>query len=360
MQINQSRDDHSDRFLRRRHRLGVIGDLTADLAHHLNNLATSVMGTAGLIERSVERSDAAGEHLDSLRRAARAIGEATRTLQNFAVREPGPHAPVRFDALVAEVAQMLHLPASVRLMQAQQPTDPITVLGSAADLRHLVATMLLIAREATEARGEIEILLTTDAERCTLTIEARPDVAGSAMAEPFWGSAGSMRVIGSIATDHGARLTNGSDPGCTSIELPVLTCELTPTSPGPDAGGGNLVLLQISDRQTRSLLASALAGTGFRVMQASTPDDAERIIVEAKTRKEFPGALVIEHAGPLPSTLHELGAPVVLIRDPDLPSEPQQSPRLAAVLTRPYKMVDLVRTLTGVVNDRKGPHTPEA
>lgn len=362
MRENQTRDDQGDLFLRRRHRLGVIGDLTADLAHHLNNLATSVMGSAGLIERAVERADTSGDHLDSLRRAARAIGDATRTLQNFAVREPGPHAPVRLDTLVAEVAPMLRLPASVRLITPQN-TTPIAVLGSAGDLRHIVATMLLIAREATESRGEIEITLALAGDRCTLDVQARPDAAGGAMVEPFWGSPVSMRVIRSIAADHSAALTHGETPGSTTLQLPALSREQTPgaiPAPGPDSGAGRVVLLQITDRQTRTLLATALSGTGFRVMQASTPDDAERIAAEAGGRNDAPGALVVEHAGPLPEGLQKLGAPVVWIRDPAATPETQQPPTLAAVLTRPYKMIDLVRTLTGVVNDSKDPHPPEA
>ena len=359
------REPQTDRPERRRHRLAVIGDLTADLAHHLNNLATSVLGSASLVERSIERAEPAAEHIDTLRQAARSIGRATAALQNFAFNEPEAHAPVRFDTLVDEVAHMLRLPATVRLISTAQ--SPVSVLGSDADLRHLVAAMLLIAREATEARGEIRIGLAEERGRCVLRITPRPEAPGGTMVEPLWGSEHSLAVIRQIAREHGAELTEGSAQGELAIEIPTFADDPSrtrPQTPGPDTGGGSLILLQIQDGQTRSLLTTALAGTGFTVMPCSTHADAERTLKETLDAGRTPGAIVLEDDGTLPAIL-ELAppispVPVVLITDQRGTEATVDRAALAAVLTRPYKMADLVRVLAGVINDRKDPISPEA
>ncbi|TVS08975.1 MAG: hypothetical protein EA423_00680 [Phycisphaerales bacterium] len=359
------REPQTDRPERRRHRLAVIGDLTADLAHHLNNLATSVLGSASLVERSIECDGPAAEHLDAIRQAARSIGRATAALQNFALHEPNAHAPVRFDTLVDEVAHMLRLPATVRLISPAR--SPVSVLGSDADLRHLVAAMLLVAREATEARGEIRIGLDEESGRCVLRITPRPEAPGGSVVEPLWGSEHSLAVIRQIAREHAAELTEGPAQGELALEIPTFAedpSRTRPQTPGPDTGGGSLVLLQIRDARTRSLLATALAGTGFEVVQCSTHADAERTLTETLGAGRAPGAIVLEHDGTLPAILDRAPpvppVPVVLITDPRGAGPTVDRAALAAVLTRPYRMADLVRVLAGVINDRKAPISPEA
>ncbi|MCC5787914.1 MAG: hypothetical protein JJU33_14565 [Phycisphaerales bacterium] len=365
MPESNPREPKSDRLGRRRHRCAVIGDLTGDVAHHINNLATSVLGSASLVERSIERAEPTAEHIDAIRQAARAIGRATAALQHFALHELDAHASVRFDTLVDEVAQMLRLPATVRLISP--PESPVSVLGSDADLRHLVAAMLLIAREATEARGEIRIGLAQESGRCVLRITPRPEAPGGSMVEPLWGSEHSLAVIRDIAREHAAELTEGPAQGELALDIPTFAQDPSrtgPQTPGPETGGGSLILLQIQDGQTRSLLATALAGTGFKVMPCSTHADAERTLKEALGAGRTPGAIVLEHARTLPGALERAlatpPAPVVLITDPRRAEPPMDRSALAAVLTRPYKMADLVSTLAEVINDRKDPNPPEA
>lgn len=357
------RDQQSEFLTRRRHRLAVIGDLTADVSHHLNNLATSVFGSAGLIERAAERDEPTGEHIDALRRAARAIGQATRALQRFAINEPHRRSPVRFDTLVTEIAQMVRLPAAVRLSVTPSPLPSATVLGSEPDLRHLVAAMLLVAREATESRGAIELTLRQQHPNCTFSVVADPDASGGAMSEPFWGSSHCLRVLDSIAAEHGAELTRETAPGSLSVTIPLLQDNPEPRhapTPGPDEGRGSLVLLQIRNDQTRSLLSTALSGTGFSVVACPTREAAFQTIRRAAGDGRTPGAIVIE--GPLPPSepLTSAGVPVVMIAETPADGAIPAPGSLAAVLTKPYKMADFVRTIAGVIHSHQVPNPPEA
>jgi signal transduction histidine kinase len=109
------------------------------------------------------------------------------------------------------------------------------VLGHHAELEQLFLNLMMNAHEATPPGGAIDIRITQDAERITVTlIDTGPGIAPDLteqVFEPFFstkhrGSGLGLAICTGIAQAHGARLRAGNRPGAGaafSVEFPLAS-----------------------------------------------------------------------------------------------------------------------------------------
>lgn len=81
--------------------------LTADIAHDLNNAMTVIMGRAQLMLMELPDDGSAREDLEEIARSARASADFTRRLLVYAREQTEALEPPEVPAIVAEVRKML-------------------------------------------------------------------------------------------------------------------------------------------------------------------------------------------------------------------------------------------------------------
>jgi len=277
--------------LRQSQRLESVGRLASGMAHEFNNLLTAIRGYVSLAGASLPPGHAA---LTSLARVEEAAAQATAvagSLQTFGKRGPIVKSPTKLRNTLESAARLF------RRMQADNTGVEMDLpagdgpWASADDglLQQALLNLLLNAREAAGEGGRVRLSLTSQGDgtaRIRISDSGpgmSPDVRRQAM-EPFFttrndrGAAGlGLSVVHGIVTEHDGRISIESTPGRgTMVEISLPTLDV-PAAPAPGDGApasqGGLALLIEPNQLVRGLLASMLEALGYRVADASGPDE---------------------------------------------------------------------------------------
>jgi len=143
-------------------KLGLIGQMSAGVAHDLNN----ILGTITLLSDSSWRNDPAAAESPELRQiheAALNAAALTRELTTFSRREADESlTPLDLREVVNAAAILVKplLQKQARLV-VNLPAEALPVLGDAGRLKQILVNLVINARDATPPDGEI----TVEAER---------------------------------------------------------------------------------------------------------------------------------------------------------------------------------------------------
>ena len=293
-------------------RLEAIGRLAGGVAHDFNNLLTVVLGNAEILEP--ELPDGARPALEELQGAAHRAASLTQRLLAFGQRQVLRPSGVDLHRLTEALEPLLRrlLPESIdielhgREGRAVSRVDP-------GEFEQVVMNLVLNARDAMPSGGR----LTIETERVTLDDEYcrdHPGVAPGAYAllavsdtgaglpraaaehvfEPFFstrpvrhgGGLGLATVYGIVQQSQGhIWLYSELGKGTTfRVYLPwadkVEPRPADPPAPTGPATGDETVLVVDDDPAVRRVAVVALERQGYRVLEASHPDEAQRIAEE--------------------------------------------------------------------------------
>jgi signal transduction histidine kinase len=142
-------------------KLGLIGQMAAGVAHDLNN----ILATITLLSDTSWRNDPAAEspELRQIHEAALNAAALTRELTTFSRREADERlTPLDLREVVNAAAILVKplLQKQARLV-VKLPAEALPVLGDAGRLKQILVNLVINARDATPADGEI----TVEAER---------------------------------------------------------------------------------------------------------------------------------------------------------------------------------------------------
>jgi two-component system cell cycle sensor histidine kinase/response regulator CckA len=294
---------------RQRERLKV---LAGGIAHDLNNMLTSVIGSVQLAELELPSLHPANELLTQAEAGGQRAAELTRQLLVYAGRAQPQWAPLDFCALTAEALGLLRGGAlkdqAIRLTQADQP---LMVNADAAQLRQVVMNLLLNAVEAHEDNsGTIQIALARVDTASPLPPAQRPPAqrppaglppgnyavltvtdTGRGMDsatlerifEPFFttkftGRGLGLALVQGIIHEHGGAVGVQSAVGQGSAftvwlpDLPIKPPEQRPLAAGCDWKGEGAILVIDDEEALRAITSRILQQLGFTVLVA--PDGA--------------------------------------------------------------------------------------
>lgn len=287
------------RELARTERLCAVGQLTAGIAHELNNALTAVTGLAELAHGA-----GAGEegraHLERLLAQAQRCRRIADSLLGF-VREPNPRRePVCVSELVADTVALVRCRFDLdglALTTTPAPDLP-PVMGDAAELQQVLTNLLINAQQALEEAGggAVEIAARHDGQGVEIVVRDNgPGIAPAILDrlfDPFvttkpegHGTGLGLSISREIAQGHGGSLTASNRPEGGAefrLRLPAMSA---PTARGGDAGadapaaaGRGRVLLIDDEEPVRLVMREALRGAGHETDETGDAPAALELI----------------------------------------------------------------------------------
>lgn len=292
-------------------RLEALGRLTGGIAHEFNNLLTAIQGAAHFLHEAVAADSTSAQDLADLVRAASQAGELAGQLLAFSRHQLLDPRVINVNELVDRSARMLR-----RLLRGGIEFRTFTVddvhptLADPARLEQILVNLAVNARDAMGDRGTLTIR--TRNERAVAGDDAAPPIAdpgdyvvlsvsdtGSGIAQdqlervfdPFFstketgqGTGLGLAVCRATIQQHGGHILVHSVLGeGTTFEVylpraegPVHALAERARPSGPT--GSETILVVEDEASVRSLAVRALRDHGYKVMEASDGEIAERIL----------------------------------------------------------------------------------
>jgi PAS domain S-box-containing protein len=144
--------------LRQAQKLESMGQMTGGVAHDFNNLLTVIIGSLGLLRRTIGRDDKASERIDMISIAAERAARLTRQLLAFARRQPLQPEIVNLDHVMQET-----LPLVRRAVGESITVECITAGGlwnttvDTSEFQSAVLNLAINARDAMPDGGKLTI-----------------------------------------------------------------------------------------------------------------------------------------------------------------------------------------------------------
>jgi len=331
-------------------KLESLGILAGGIAHDFNNLLTGILGSASLALRCPDDRECVAKNVERIRAAARRAAELTRQMLAYSGRGAFEVRPVRVDALVGEIGELLEasIPKTARLRIAHGVGLP-QVLADRAQLQQVVMNLLTNAGEAVgAAAGEIAIrtgvvrpnpalledsrLTGTLADREHVYIEVADTGCGmdaatrERMFEPFFTTKFAGRGLGlaaviGIVQGHGGAILVDSEPGAGStvrVYLPAdseaASTEQTPVEESDEHPMTGTVLIADDEELVRAVAADMLTAMGLRTLTAV---DGKQAVELFRARAEEIDAILLDLT--MPELSGEAALRAIRAIRPDVP-----------------------------------------
>jgi two-component system cell cycle sensor histidine kinase/response regulator CckA len=289
--------------LRQAEKMEAIGQLAGGVAHDFNNLLTAIVSCAQLIGEALPEDHPAQADAREIGMAAGRATALTRQLLAFGRRQRLAPRVVELRAIVRGMESMLRrlLPATVSL-RVETPAAG-AVLADPAQLETAVLNLVVNARDAVGGGGHVEVRVEEgDGEADgalpgrTAVLVVRDDGVGMDAAtrerifEPFYttkpagkGTGLGLATVYGVVSQSGGAIRVRSEPGRGAefrISFPLQPgrgAEPGGTAAPPPRAGRETVLLVEDDVAIRGIARRALAGAGYRVLDAGSAGDALQI-----------------------------------------------------------------------------------
>ena len=283
-------------------KLRALGQMSAGMAHDLNNVLAAVLGQAELLQAHVVNPDARGS-LRTLEMAARDGAHIIRRLQDFGRQQPAQ--PSTAVALAAVVSEALNITrprwknepesrgTSIEIRTAVEHLPP--VLGDDAEIREVLTNLILNAVDAMPKGGSLEItgrVVESDGGRGERQrwVEVYVTDTGTGMTEevrrrvfdPFFttkgvhGSGLGLSVVYGIMERHGGHIDVASASGQGSIftlrfQIARADTVRSPSHAAPPSTACRRILLVDDEPHVRATIAEMLRSAGHTVTEAEGP-----------------------------------------------------------------------------------------
>ncbi|MEM1107562.1 MAG: ATP-binding protein [Planctomycetota bacterium] len=318
--------------LRESQKREAIGQLAGGVAHDFNNLLAVISAHAELVDERVGEVEGVAKSLGVVREAIDHAADVSRSLMAFSKNLPGDKKSTDLRAVIVQTQRLLEptLAAAVELEIEVSDENLWPVNGDAVQLQQVLLNLAINARDALpETGGAIWITATNTEFRSGDNTRNIPGVRlsvkdnGSGMPEevrqrvfdPFFTTKGpeagtglGLSVVRGIVEEHGGQITVSSRPGegaTFDVLLPALeqAAVLEAVEPSGDQpasqladqpGRGQTVLLGEDDAQIRAVIATALVGRGFEVIQAGDGVELRRAYDEHQQTGTSFAALVTD------------------------------------------------------------------
>ncbi len=296
-------------------KLESIGRLAGGVAHDFNNMLGVILGYADLALLQTRPGLPLHEELAEIQQAATRSSELTRQLLAFARKQTVTPQTLDMNATITGTLKMLRRLIGEAIRLVWQP-DPALwpVFLDPAQVDQLLANLCVNARDAIDGTGEVVIAtanIALDAAFCAGCADARVgdyvrlavrdtgrgmDAATQAhIFEPFFttkdaglGTGLGLATVYGIVQQHSGFITVESTPGqgtTFTVYLPrdtiALSAAETSAATPALAPGRECVLVVEDEPAIIKLVEIALAQQGYRVLVATSPEEALALVETA-------------------------------------------------------------------------------
>ncbi|MBE2242592.1 MAG: PAS domain-containing protein [Burkholderiaceae bacterium] len=235
----QAAQDRS--MLRHMTRVSLLGQMSASIAHQLNQPLASILANAEAARRMLARSPVDVVELraicDDIVSADHLAAEVIRRLGGLFKRGERASAPLEFDALVRDTLDLLRTELSMRrvTVEAKLASAPAMVDGDRVQLQQLLLNLILNAAEAMAAMPEPRRRIAVQTEQAQgqvrlVVADQGPGIAEADLPrifEPFWSSKGTGMGLGlpicrSIVLAHQGRIEASNAPQGGAVFCAIL------------------------------------------------------------------------------------------------------------------------------------------
>jgi PAS domain S-box-containing protein len=292
-------------------KLESLGLLAGGIAHDFNNLLVGILGNADLALMEMSQDSRGRPLVSDIRKAALRASELTSEMLAYAGRARFNVGSVDLNALIRELAQLLHASVSKKAVLQFRLADPLPrIWADAVQIRQVVMNLII---NASDALGEGEGVITIGTSACDLdghfpldecvikdlapgayvgvevsdTGCGMTDEVKNKMFDPFFTTKFAGRGLGlaavlGIVRGHGGTIRVTSEPGRGSTFQVFLPCapggaesaEKPATATGFSHGTGTILVVD-DEPFVRDVVRRSLEGNGFSVLTAE--DGAEGV-----------------------------------------------------------------------------------
>ncbi len=363
-------------------KLDSLGTLAGGIAHDFNNLLTGITGNLSLLRRAVGEGAGAGELFAEAEAACFSARGLARQLLTFASGGEPVKSFVDLRTLVREAVSFSLRGTSVKAELAEKD-GKFCVLGDKDQLFQVFQNLALNAAQAMSGGGRMKVSVKAgpvaagNSYRLREGTYAEVSVADegpgmteavlSRVFEPYFTTKGGGRGLGlavcrSVLLKHGGNIAVSSEPGKGSeftVWLPVIAegCADAPPAPVPAGHAKGRLLVMDDEEVVYKALKRMLTALGYSV--EVEVDGGKAVAAWEAARKEgrpFSAAIldltVAGGMGGLEAArlLKSLDPGAKLIASSGYSEDPVMADHAAhgfdGVLTKPYSLDDLARTLS--------------
>ena len=289
-------------------RMASIGQMSAGIAHEINNPLTSVIGFTDLLMARKDLPDDVRSDLEVIYNESRRVGKIVKRLLTFARQDKAERDYVNINEIMETTLRLRAYEmetSSIKLKTYLDPDLPNTMAAS-GQLQQVFLNIIINAEaEMRQAHGKGNFLTKTETVGDRIRISFKDDGPGIAkehinrIFEPFFttkevgkGTGLGLSVCHGIITDHNGRIYVESKRGkgaTVIVELPIVSKEsqlalAEPEAEEPGKVTGAKILVVDDELGVRQLLSRLLAEEGYEVEAVDNTSDAlERIEKESFT-----------------------------------------------------------------------------
>ena len=313
--------------LRQAQKMEAIGQLAGGIAHDFNNMLAAIKSYSELVLGETSPDDQRYADVLEIRAAADRAAALTRQLLAFSRKQLLRPEPVDLNLLVQNVSKLLGrvIGVDVECGMSLSP-DLALIRADPSQLEQVLMNLAVNARDAMPSGGKLTIgtenVDVPDERAAGDRMPGRqvhlwvsdtgtgmePEVRDRIF-EPFFttkepgkGTGLGLATVYGIIQQSGGSLRVDTQPGRgTTFHLyfpadPSTSVAQVPSEePAADSNGSETLLVIEDDPAVLAVAARILRGHGYRVLEAATPTDAERIAAR--------------HAGPIDLILTDLMLP---------------------------------------------------
>jgi PAS domain S-box-containing protein len=295
--------------LRQSQKMETVGRLAGGMAHDFNNLLTAIVGYAQLAAGRLAPEDGARRDIEEVTRAADRAADLIRQLLAFSRRQVLEAKVLDVNDAVRDLERMLGGMIGEHIELVTALDDGLRrVKADPSQLQQVILNLAVNARDAMPSGGRLTIatrnvridrrharrhavpapgwyveLMVTD------TGEGMDAATLDQIFEPFFttkapgeGTGLGLSTVHGIVNQSGGEISVESEPGAGTtfrIFLPATTERAQPAvAPAPPleptAPGAGTILLLEDEKVVRDLVRAILERDGFRVIEASVPEEA--------------------------------------------------------------------------------------
>jgi two-component system, cell cycle sensor histidine kinase and response regulator CckA len=294
--------------LRQSQKMEAIGRLAGGIAHDLNNALTAIAGYAELALGEVAADHTARADVEEIRRAAERAGSVTRQLLAFSRKQLLEPRVFDLNETIAGLSRLLSRLLGTGIeVQTRLAAGRLRVLGDPGQIEQAVINLAVNARDAMPHGGHLVLATTRETVEDEFARNHPPMPAGEYIVlrvsdsghgmpqdtqarifEPFFTTKdvgkgtglGLSMVYGTLKQIGGFIFVDSEIDRGTVFQLffrPAAAAELelgVSEAPRREAHGGETLLIADDEPSVRRLVASALRRDGYRLLVASSAEEA--------------------------------------------------------------------------------------
>ncbi len=291
-------------------KLEAIGRLAGGVAHDFNNMLGIILGRCELLQKSLANDRKSAVHATEIKKSAERAAGLTRQLLAFSRKQVMQPKALNLNAVVADLAKMLRrlIGENIELVLDLAPTLGM-VNADPVQIEQVLMNLAVNARDAMPKGGELRIA-TAQTELDAQYAEGHPPAipgsyvmcsvsdtgagmdqhVASRLFEPFFttkelgkGTGLGLSIIYGIVKQSNGYIWVYSEPGRGStfkIYLPEVQAPAEPVvgkaAPVTVQGGSETILLVEDEDALREIIQLMLERAGYKVLAASTAQEAIR------------------------------------------------------------------------------------